>query len=369
MQEGWECKKCHNVYSPNTPFCLYCWFQLNQTAIPNNTIATEEPIVEPEIQEVISEPITTSPTAIDASEIRATSIGNISQSEIVSNKKLFVPQVDIEIPVLNKLPNVPPPTKYPDTQIFLSGIGHSKERAIARKFKIPYILDSIIDLPIQPSQLVRKYFDYVKKQGSIYMLDSGAFTYMMNPKKSLDLNEHLKQYCYYINEFDIKYFFELDLDIFMSIEEIENIRRKIYLETHKKPIIVYHDERGHDYWTNMCKEEEFVAVGGIASAKAYGSTAYVRYAQLCEEAHSYGTLVHGLGFTPLSILNAHKMFFDTVDSTTWNFTKRGCTAAISETGELLKLDGTSYFSASDGQENDLKVWAQFATDYRGAPYP
>lgn len=56
---------------------------------------------------------------------------------------------------------------------------------------------------------------------------------MNRPKKSFNLKDHLKQYCYYINEFDLTNFIELDLDVFMSIEEVENIRKKIYLETHK----------------------------------------------------------------------------------------------------------------------------------------
>jgi len=24
IQQGWECPKCHRIYSPNQSFCLYC---------------------------------------------------------------------------------------------------------------------------------------------------------------------------------------------------------------------------------------------------------------------------------------------------------------------------------------------------------
>lgn len=24
VQQGWECPKCHRIYSPNQSFCLYC---------------------------------------------------------------------------------------------------------------------------------------------------------------------------------------------------------------------------------------------------------------------------------------------------------------------------------------------------------
>ena len=357
MQEGWECKKCHNIMAPNTPFCLFCWFQSQQNQAPimmPNPVVEEVKITEPEPQPELK------PTPI---------IKPVEQKSLIhANKNLILDHVDITIPVLNKEPTVPRADKWPDTKIYLGGIGHSKERAIARKFRIPYILDSIIDLPVQPSQLVRKYFDYVKRNNSEYLLDSGAFSYMNNPKKSFDLASHLKQYCYYINEFDIKDFVELDLDIFMSLEEVENTRRKIYLETHKQPIVVFHTERGKDYWTKMCKENEFVAIGGLVVGNNWNSAdGQKELCDMCDEAHMYGTRVHGLGFTPLTLLNSHTMFFDTVDSTSWNFTKRGCTAAINEKGELEKLEGSSYFSASEGQENDLKIWAQFAENYRGGP--
>jgi len=244
----------------------------------------------------------------------------------------------------------------------------SKERTINRTFKIPYILDSIIDLPIQPSLLVKKYFDYIKKNDIKYMLDSGAFSYMNNPKKSLKLTELLDKYCYYINEFDIKDFFELDLDVFMPLDEVENIRKKIYLETHKLPIIVYHENRGHDYWIKMCKENEFIAIGGIVTSKKGNDPTYQKMLlELCDEAHSYGTKVHGLGFTPLNLLNSHTMFFDTVDSTSWNASKFGNHYTLNEKNELVKNNTLrDTFSTIEAQDEDLKVWSIFASKYQGA---
>ncbi len=357
MQQGWECQKCHNVYSPTTPFCLYCWFQSQSTPIQTFTPIepTPKPEPEPEPIQIVEEISPPPPPSSEHALIR-------------QNKNLILPHIDLTIPVLNKKPDVPQSKNYPDTKIYLGGIGHSKERAVKRHFRIPYILDSIIDLPSRPSGLVRKYFDYVKDNKIEYLLDSGAFSYMNNPKKAFDLATHLEQYCYYINEFDIKDFVELDLDVFMSLEEVENIRRKIYLETHKQPIVVFHQERGADYWKKMCCENEFVAIGGLVTGNNWNSIDGQKVlSDMCDEAHMYGTRVHGLGFTPLTLLNAHTMFFDTVDSTSWNFTKRGCTAAIGEHGELLKLEGTNFFSATEGQENDLRVWAEFATNYRGGP--
>lgn len=283
-----------------------------------------------------------------------------------SNKNLIIEKIDIEIPHLNKLPDTPLPNKWPDTKIFLGGIGHAKERAINRKFKIPYILDSIIDLPMQPSKLVRQYFDYIKSNNIEHLMDSGAYTYMANPKKSFNLKEHLKQYCYYINEFDLQNFIELDLDVFMSIEEVENIRKKIYLETHKQPIIVYHPERGRDYWLNMCKENNFVAIGGLVTNESFNTPARIKELSImCDEAHMYKTKVHGLGFTPTTLLNTKTMFFDTVDSTTWNLARRGKSWGLDSQGNLIQVQKHESILTSEIQEKDLEVWAIFSSNYKG----
>lgn len=357
MQEGWECHKCHNVYAPNVPFCLYCWFQ-NQT---NSQIDIGTKLTKS--QDIISIPISQT-TNIDKQEQQITVESNTN--DVLSNKNLALEYVDIKIPTLNKQSIYPMPERYPDTKIFLGGIGHAKERAINRTFRIPYILDSIVDFPVQPSKLVYQYFDYIKKNNIEHMLDSGAFTYMKNTKKSFNLATHLKQYCFYINEFDLTNFIELDLDVFMSLEEVENVRRKIYLETHKQPIIVWHPERGHDYWINMCKENDFVAIGGLVTSNETNTPERIqRLEVLCDEAHTYNTKVHGLGFTPLTLLNSHMMFFDTVDSTTWNQTKQGKSAALDNQGNLIKVPLIQAFSTIDSQEEDLRVWAQFCINYKG----
>ena len=140
------------------------------------------------------------------------------------------------------------------------------------------------------------------------------------------------------------------------------------METHKKPIVVHHVERGHDYWIKTCKENEYVAMGGMASMQKQGGVDYEYFESLVDEAHMYGTKVHGLGCTPLSLLNTRTMFFDTVDSTSWNFNKRGFSAAINEKGELIKTDiPDRFFSAIEGQEEDLRVWSTFCLNYRGGP--
>ena len=349
MQEGWECKKCHNVYSPGTPFCLYCWFNKDNVQIPIETISTP-------IQVIATEPVPTQDQI--NSNIIETDLSDTEQKQIIQ-------KIDIELPALNKEPNYPLPEKWPDTKIFLTSIGHAKERAIKRPFKIPYILDSIIDFPVRPSSLVYKYFEYVKTSGSEFLLDSGAFTLMRNKHKQYNLDELISKYCFYINEFDIQNFFELDLDELMPIEDVEELRKKIYLETHKMPILVWHKERNREYWTRMCKENDFIAIGGMAHKNSQKTAIDVDfYRELVDEAHTYNTKVHGLGFTPLEILNSHTMFFDTIDSTSWNGGRHGVSYII-EDDKIKKIPLRDVF-ANESAEKDLETWAKFSEQYYGA---
>ena len=221
-----------------------------------------------------------------------------------------------------------------------------------------------MDFPIKPSKLVYKYFEHIKSKNSEFLLDSGAFTLMRNKHKQFNLDDLLSKYCFYINEFDIQNFFELDLDELMPIEDVEELRKKIYLETHKMPILVWHKERNQEYWTRMCKENEFIAIGGMAHRNSQKVAVDIDfYREMVDEAHTYNTRVHGLGFTPMEMLNAHTVFFDTVDSTTWVGGRHGISFAL-EDGKLKKVPLRNIF-ACDSSEKDLEVWAKFCEEYRG----
>lgn len=355
MQNGWECQKCHNVYAPNIPFCLYCWFQQSNTSEPPPMIQTITPqvkgIPEPEVIEEISQ--TEEEKVVEEVQIE------------VQEQQLLIDKVDIIIPSLNKELTKNPLPKFPDTKIFLSGIGHAKERAINRDFRIPYVLDTIMDFPRRPTPMVYKYFDYIKSNKIEYLLDSGAFSYMTNPKKKIDINDLLDKYITYINEFDIQNYFEMDLDVLYSLEDVENFRRKLYKETSKHPIVIWHDTRGEEYWDNMCKDSDFIAYGGLAVNASLTMSRIDSLAERVERAHRYGTKVHGLGFCPLTLMNAHELMFDTVDTTSWNTTKQGNESIIDERGQLQKVPMQFYYSSIEPQEKCLKTWATFATNYKG----
>lgn len=169
-----------------------------------------------------------------------------------------------------------------------------------------YMLESFFSMP--------KWLVPIIKQCDFFMLDSGAFTFMNNFKGEVDFDEYLTRYIEFINENDIKYFFELDVDSVAGLEEVERFRKRLEKETGKKPIPVWHKSRGKQYFIDMCREYDYVAIGGIVT-KEIKPKEYKYFRWFIDTAHSYGCQIHGLGFTNLNGIKIYN--FDSVDSTRW----------------------------------------------------
>jgi len=155
-----------------------------------------------------------------------------------------------------------------------------------------------------------------------FLLDSGAFTFMNNVKSNsnIDWNEYLERYAKFINDHDIKLFFELDIDNIVGIKEVERLRHKLEKLTNKKCIPVWHKSRGLEYWQQMTKNYNYVAIGGIVT-KEIKRTEYAIFGTLLKIAKQNKCQVHGLGFTNMEGLKKYP--FDSVDSTAWIYGNRG----------------------------------------------
>lgn len=165
-----------------------------------------------------------------------------------------------------------------------------------------------------------------------FLLDSGAFTFMQNQKHKHKLNwdEYVRNYADFINKNKIEKFFELDIDSIVGIKEVERLRYLLESLTNKKCIPVWHKSRGKEYYLNLIKEYNYIAIGGIA-AKEIKRNEYKYFPWFIEKAHQSDCKVHGLGFTYLSYLKTCK--FDSVDSTTWTCCNRF--------GELCKFQNST----------------------------
>ena len=192
--------------------------------------------------------------------------------------------------------------------------------------KSKYILESFYYIKEWQIPFI-KYFD-------LFLLDSGAFTFMSNSKKKVNWDEYVEQYADFINENNIKYFFELDIDVIVGIKEVERLRNKLEKLTQRKCIPVWHKSRGLDYWKKMTKEYDYVAIGGIVT-KEIRPQDYKYFIPLLKIAKENNCKVHGLGFTNLKSLSKYKFY--SVDSTSWKSGNRFGTLYLFKNDKLIQI--------------------------------
>lgn len=201
-------------------------------------------------------------------------------------------------------------------KLFLAG---TQGDPVSIKNNLPkYILESFYYIDDWQIKIIPKL--------DMFLLDSGAFTFM-NKTKNVNFDEYLTNYINFINKNDIKYFFELDIDSVVGYEKVKSMRKRLEKETGKKCIPVWHKERGLEEWIDVCKNYDYVAIGGIVT-KEIQKKDYAVFKGLNKIAKQYGTKVHGLGFTSV---DAYKYGFYSVDSTSW--------LSCQKYGGVYKFDG------------------------------
>ena len=78
--------------------------------------------------------------------------------------------------------------------------------------------------------------EYKKGRYKLFLLDSGAFTFMAKAKKTgaaADFDKYLDEYIAFINKWDVKLFFELDIDDIVGYETVKRMRKKLEQKTGK----------------------------------------------------------------------------------------------------------------------------------------
>ena len=187
---------------------------------------------------------------------------------------------------------------------------------LAAPYCRPYLYDDYFDCKFMLESFY--YWEEwelpIAKSRELFLLDSGAFTFMNNQKKEVDFEKYLDDYIAFINKNDFQYFFELDVDVVLGLKEVERFREKLEGETGKKCIPVWHKSRGKEYFLKMCRDYNFIAIGGIVS-KEIKPPEYKYFPWFIKTAHDHGCRIHGLGFT--NSRDLPKYHFDSVDSTNW----------------------------------------------------
>ena len=159
------------------------------------------------------------------------------------------------------------------------------------------------------------------KKCNLFLLDSGAFSFMGNARKGVKVNDeyfndYLEKYINFINKYDIKYFFELDIDVVIGYEKTLKLRKRLEEGTGKKCIPVFHKNRGIKEWEKMCREYDYVAIGTSGKNDSKWTRKHPEViAKMLQIAKDNNCKVHGLGFT--SLKGIKKLHFYSVDSTSW----------------------------------------------------
>jgi len=150
-----------------------------------------------------------------------------------------------------------------------------------------------------------------------FLLDSGAFTFLNSKKQNkINWDEYVEKYAEFINKYDIKLFFELDIDYLIGLKEVERLREKLHKLTNKQSISVWHKSRGKDYYIRMVQEFDYVAIGGLAIGGIHFQKQIEPvFPWFIKNAHKNNCKIHALGYTSVSGL--YKYPFDSVDSTSW----------------------------------------------------
>ena len=204
-----------------------------------------------------------------------------------------------------------------------------------------------------------EFMTLAKHFGS-FLLDSGAFTFMTGSHKgSINWDEYVEDYARFINKHDIKLFFELDIDSVVGLQEVERLREKLEALTGKKPIPVWHKNRGKEYFIKMCENYPYVALGGIVTKEIPRQKYEKGFPWFIKTAHLHRCKIHGLGYT--TILNLPKYHFDSVDSTAWLYGNRGGYLykfnPSKGTMDQLKADNAR-LKSREGAVNNFREWVK-----------
>lgn len=220
-------------------------------------------------------------------------------------------------------------------KVFLAGTSSlSRNKDILRNCK--YFLESFYS--VKPWQM-----EYLLGAED-FLLDSGAFTFM-NSKSRVDFDEYVKKYASFIKEYDIKSFFELDIESIVGWDEYVRLNKKLESLSGKKPIKVFHKERGKEWFLRAVKEESYIAYGGIAVDRKTMKKKDIEIIKwFIDKAHENKCKIHGLGFTSTSFFD--RIRFDTIDSTTWTIGGRmGNLCYMTRDGEMRQ-----YYPSKTGKK-------------------
>lgn len=102
----------------------------------------------------------------------------------------------------------------------------------------------------------------------------------------------------------------------MGISKVHKLRQRLETKVGKRCIPVWHKSRGKQSFIDLCKDYDYIAIGGIVSGE-FTKKEYKYFSWFIREAHKRDTKIHGLGLSAHSVIETYN--FDSVDSTAWTY--------------------------------------------------
>ena len=190
-----------------------------------------------------------------------------------------------------------------------SGVGSNDRSKVLKENPPLFFLETFYN----GARICKKVLDDVGQEH--FLMDSGAFTFVHSKKNitTKELDSFVDRQIDFINTFDVKNFFEMDVDQTLGYDTVIQLRKKIESKTSKQVIPVWHTNRGVQKFKDLCKEYRYIAIGGMVVGKNLTINQIfklVTYAKEC------GVKVHGLGFTQFKYINQIPWY--SVDSCSWS---------------------------------------------------
>lgn len=164
-----------------------------------------------------------------------------------------------------------------------------------------------------------------ESRGIKFLIDSGAFTYMSNPKYNdytiEQWERHIERYLDWARAHqDIIFAIaSLDIENLVGGDQVQEWNEKYFepfmLETGIPVCFVWHSESTKLSWEQYCQRYPYVGVSWGTDSYDDGSGGLKTGQRMLKVAEKYGAVVHGMAMTRTSLLT--KLPFYTVDSTTW----------------------------------------------------
>lgn len=234
-------------------------------------------------------------------------------------------------------------------KVFLAGT--SSFEGLVKGIDIPFVLESFYYFKPWQKEWIKKC--------EMFLLDSGAFTFISNNNGvDVDWFAYLEDYARFINDNEVDYFFELDIDSIVGYDKVKEFREYLEKLTNKRCIPVWHRNRGKEEFLKLCEEYDYIGLGGIA-IREFSIKEWKYFLWFIKEAHKRGCKLHGLGFTSNDGLKKYK--FDTVDSTAWVSGCRFGSLYRFEDGNIRVIPKGKNWRGKREElmENNLREWIKF----------